>query len=69
MVPACCQPFEKVMSLDASCLDTGMPGLCGFQTEGKVGHSSTKSRDFGSLLRAKRAMHEEVKFAVLRLPS
>lgn len=38
MVPACCQPFEEVMSLDASCLDTGMPGLCAFPTEGKVGY-------------------------------
>lgn len=36
VLSACCQPFEKVMSLNTIWLDTGMPGLCGFQTEGQV---------------------------------
>lgn len=27
MVPACCPPCEKVMSLDTIWLDSGMPGL------------------------------------------
>lgn len=35
VVPACCQPFEEVMSLNTIWLDTGMSGLCGLQTGGE----------------------------------
>lgn len=39
MVPACCQPFEEVMSLNTIWLDTGISGLCDFQTGEKVENS------------------------------
>lgn len=60
-MPARCQPFEKVMSLDTIWLDTRMPSLCGFQTGG---WSSTKSRNLGiCFLRARRAGQSEAGFA------
>lgn len=68
VVPACCQLFEEVMSLNTIWLDTGMSGLCGFQTGGE--QSSIKSRNLGPLFsKSERAGQSEAGFSVLWLPS
>lgn len=71
MVPASCQPFEEVMSLNTIWLDTGMSGLCGFQTGGKVGIAFYQEQEprISCFLRARKAGQSEAGFSVLRLPS
>lgn len=71
MVPACCQPFEEVMSLNTIWLDTGISGLCDFQTGEKVENSLLPRAGTLDLcfLRAGRAGQSEAGFSVLWLHS
>lgn len=60
------------MSLDTVWLDTGMPGLCGFQAGGQAGGVVfTQEEPWISdcFPRARKAGQSEALFAALRLPS
>lgn len=60
------------MSLGTIWLDTGMPGLCGFQTGGQAGGVVFTQEEpwiSDSFPRAGKAGQSEALFAALRLPS